>query len=105
MIGVCQAALGHADQVAEAARALSALDSRDPRVAVRAAVCHLRVFECRGRADASELEAAMAKLLEAEQRGMTAAQLPSRGLEALQTRPDFRALMDRLVKSGANKGG
>jgi tetratricopeptide (TPR) repeat protein len=105
MIGVCQAALGHADQVAEAARALSALDSRDPRVAVRAAVCHLRAFECRGRADASELEAAMAKLLDAEQRGMTAAQLPSRGLEALQTRPDFRALMDRLVKSGANKGG
>src|SRR5262245_4956821 len=104
MIGVCQAALGNADQVAEAARALSALDSRDPRVAVRAAECHLRAFECRGRVDVRDLDAAMAKLLEAEQRGLTQAQLPQ-GLEALHDRPDFRALMDRLARSGADKGG
>jgi tetratricopeptide (TPR) repeat protein/tRNA A-37 threonylcarbamoyl transferase component Bud32 len=96
MIGVCQAALGNADQVAEAARALSVLDSRDPRVAVRAAVCHLRAFECRGRVDVRDLDAAMADLLAAEQRGLTAAQLPSQGLETLQERPDFRALKDRL---------
>jgi tetratricopeptide (TPR) repeat protein len=105
MIGVCQAALGNADQVAEAARALSALDSRDPRVAVRAAECHLRAFECGGRVDVRDLDAAMAKLLEAEQRGLTAAQLPSKGLEALQDRPDFRALRDRLGRSGVSRGG
>src|SRR5262245_21626961 len=105
MIGVCQARLGNGDQVAEAARALSALDSRDPRVAVRAAECHLRAFECRGRVDGRALDAAMAQLLVAEQRGLTAAQLPSRGLEALQDRPDFRALKDRLGKSGVSRGG
>ncbi|HEU4420565.1 MAG TPA: serine/threonine-protein kinase [Planctomycetota bacterium] len=95
-IGVCQAALGNADQVAEAARALSALDSRDPRVAVRAAECHLRAFECGGRVDAAALDAAMSQLLAAERRGLTAAQLPSQALEALQERADFRALRDRL---------
>jgi tetratricopeptide (TPR) repeat protein len=105
MIGVCQAALGNGDLVAEAARALSALDSRDPQVALRAAECHLRVFECRGRVDAAALDAAMAQLLVAEQRGLTAAQLPQQGLEALQDRPDFRALTDRLAKSGSVKGG
>ena len=104
-IGECQASLGHADLVAEAARALSVLDSRDPQVALRAAKTHLRAFECRGRVDATDLDAAMAQLLVAEQRGLTDAQLPPQGLEALQDRADFRALRDRLAKSGASRGG
>ena len=90
-------------QVAEAARALSALDSRDPQVALRAAECHRRAFACRGRVNAADLDAAMAQLLVAEQRGL--AQLPPQGFEALHDRPDFCAFRDRITRSGVPKGG
>ncbi len=103
MIAACQTARRDGEGVLAAARELAALPSRDPRAALRAADLHLRAWSLLGRTDAALLDAAMAQLLLAEQRGLGAAQLPPRGLEPLQDRDDYRQWRERLTAPRAAK--
>jgi hypothetical protein len=96
MIGFCRSIRRHGEGLVEVARALSELPSRDPRRALRVADFQLRAWFFLGKADGGLLEEAMAQLLVAEERGLTAAQLPTRGFEALAAREDYRSWRERV---------
>ncbi len=58
----------------------------------------LRAWHFGGKTEAGLLDAAMAQLLVAEQRGLTAAQLPQKGFEALDGRADYAQWRERVGK-------
>ncbi|HEX6811855.1 MAG TPA: protein kinase [Planctomycetota bacterium] len=100
MIGYCHSLRREGQPLIEVATALSALPSRDPRRALRVADFQLRAWLFLGKSDGGLLDAAMAQLVVAEQRGLTAAQLPARGFEALEGREDYRSWRERVGKVG-----
>jgi serine/threonine protein kinase len=104
MVGFCHAVLRDGEPVAAAARELAALPLPRPHVALRAADFFLRAWHLLGKGDETLRDQAMAQLLVAEQRGLTAAQLPTRGFEALRERPEYVAWRDRVAQVTAPAG-
>ena len=84
-------------KIVATAKELAELPSKDPRRALRIADLQLRAWHLLGKTDKTLLDAAMEHLLLAEQRGLKAAQLPARGLEALEDRDDYRQWRARVA--------
>jgi serine/threonine protein kinase len=105
MIGFCQSQKQDGQALLATARALAALPSKDPRRALRVGDFLLRGWHWLGKQDKALLDEAMAQLLLAEQRGMTAAMLPSRGFEALGDRDDYLDWRDRIAERKAPPAG
>lgn len=97
MVGFCQSQQRDGTALLATAKELGALPHQSPLVALRAADFWLRAWHWLGEQDASQLDAAIALLVVAEQRGLTAAQLPKRGVEALAQRADFQAWQERVA--------
>jgi serine/threonine protein kinase len=104
MLAYCNAILKRGERVLDAAEALAALPDRNATRALNAAGWYVSAWRLLGRDDSELLDAAMALLLDAEQRGLTLAMFPPKGFEVLQQRrQDFRDLLERLrAKAGGD---
>ncbi len=100
MVGICQSVQHDGVALAATAKALGEVPNQSPLVALRAADLTLRARHWLGGSDPALLDAAMALLLVAEQRGLSAAQLPKRGFEALAEREDFAQWQERVRARG-----
>jgi tetratricopeptide (TPR) repeat protein len=97
MIGYCHSLRQDGAALQATALELAAVPSRDPQKALRVADFHLRAWHFLGQSDPALLDQAMAQLEVAEQRGLRAAQLPTRGFEALDGRSDYRQWRERIA--------
>ncbi|MBL8756422.1 MAG: hypothetical protein JNK15_24220, partial [Planctomycetes bacterium] len=96
MIGYCHSIKQDPAGLAATARELAAVPSKDPTRPLRVADFLLRSWHFDGKTNPALLDEAMVQLGVAEQRGLTARQLPTKGFEALEGRDDYAQWRERV---------
>jgi len=100
MAGYCHSLKKDVAGLLATAHALAEVPGKDPQQALRVADFLLRAWFFDGKGDGALLDEAMGQLVVAEQRGLTAQQLPAKGFEALAGRDDYVQWRERIGKVG-----